>query len=110
MIRRQEVSLHSLFYTPYNNLEIKGNYLSFLDKGIYQAVLTSKHDPISMGFFDFSFEHNLYYIMHNSYDYYLSKPSVSLHYKSFDITLEYFYSSDYAIIENSYIVLFRMSF
>jgi hypothetical protein len=94
----------------YNSLEFKGNYLSIWDKGFYHGVWVTEADPIDLGYVDLKLEHSFYYVMYDKYDYYFSKPSVSLHYKNMEFTLEYYYSSEYAIMEDSFIWLFRMSF
>lgn len=102
-------------FNMYNSIEFKGNYLSIWDEEFYHGIWVTEADPINLNFFDLSsidlkLKHSFYYVMYDKYDYYFSKPSVSLQYKNMEFTLEYYHSSEYAIVEDSFIWLFRMSF
>ncbi|MBT8348112.1 MAG: hypothetical protein HKP62_01530 [Sulfurovum sp.] len=107
-------------FKMYNSLEFQGNYLEILDEGFYQGIWVTEADPIHLDFFDLDFidlssltlnvDHSFYYVKYDSYDYYFSKPSIGLQYKNMEFTLEYYYSSDYAIVEDSFIWLFRISY
>jgi len=97
-------------FMMYNSLELKGNYISELDQGFYQGVLITKVDPIDLGFVDLKLDHNFYYAMYDGKDYQFFKPSVGLEYENIEFTVEYFYSSENEIIEDSFMWLFRMSY
>jgi len=97
-------------FMMYNSLELKGNYISELDQGFYQGVLITEIDPIDLGIVDLKLDHNFYYAMYDGKDYQFFKPSVGLEYENMEFTLEYFYSSENEIIEDSFMWLFRMSY
>ena len=94
----------------YNSLELKENYISTLEQGFYQGVLVTKLDSIELGFVDLKLENDFYYIKYNGEDYQFLRPSVGFEYKNMEVTLEYYYSSDDTIIDDSFMCLFRMSF
>ena len=96
-------------FMMYNSLEVKGNYLSKFDNGLYQGIWVTNVDPIDLGFADLKLDHTFYYIVYDDKDYLFSKPSVGLEYNNMEVTLEYYYSSDDIIIDDSIMVLFRMA-
>jgi hypothetical protein len=97
-------------FMMYNSLEVKGHYISVLDKNVYQGALLTVVDPIDLGFVDLKIDNTFYYVMYDGIDYLFAKPSVGLQYKNMEFTLEYYSSSKNEIMQDSYMWLFRMSF
>jgi hypothetical protein len=94
----------------YNSLEVKCSHIPRFDHNLYQGVLASKLDPIHFNFFDLKLENAIYFIKYGNLNYYFSYPAITLSYNNFDVSLEYYYSSDKAYMEDSFIVKLRMVF